>query len=270
MIAVRQPAPLPGEIWFTLLDVGQGLAAVVRTSGYTLVFDTGPRFGPDFDTGSAVIVPYLRQAGTRRVDTLVVSHGDNDHIGGTESLRAAFTVNDVLSSIPERIDGARACAAGQNWSRDGVRFEMLNPPPEEANEHNNSSCVLHIRGEHGNVLLTGDIEARAERRLVREYGDKLRAEVLVAPHHGSKTSSSDQFVRAVAPGWVLIPVGYGNRYRHPHPRVVARYAQHGVQVDDSPSSGALELRIGANGVELTRYRERENRYWFSAPRRAQP
>ena len=270
MLVVRAPAPATGEVWLTLLDVGQGLAAVVRTQRHTMVFDTGPRFSSDFDAGSAVIVPYLRHVGVDRINTLVVSHGDNDHIGGTESLRSEMAVDEILSSVPDRIDGAHTCAAGQQWAHDGVTFEMLNPRPEEASRHNNASCVMRIAGAHGAILLTGDIEARTERRLVREHGAQIGADVLVVPHHGSKTSSSDGFLRTVNPRWALLPVGYGNRFRHPHPSVLARYAKYGIEVDDTASAGALEIRLDAQGVERSRYRERARRYWFSGTARAQP
>jgi competence protein ComEC len=260
----RPPAPAPGEAWFTLLDVGQGLSAVVRTATHTLVFDTGPRFGT-FDTGRAVVAPFLRTQGVARVGTLIVSHGDNDHIGGTESLRQLLPVEKILSSVPERVDGAGACEAGQKWEWDGVEFSILNPPLGESGKRNDQSCVLHVRTAHGRVLLPADIEAKAEQRLVAEQGDALRAEVLVAPHHGSKTSSTDAFIAAVKPDVVLLPVGYRNRFRHPHPDVVARYDTAHVRRLDSASSGAIELRLTAAGRAVSIWRERHRRYWHYAP-----
>jgi competence protein ComEC len=263
LFLLRPPAPAAGELWFTLLDVGQGLSAVVRTSTHTLVFDTGARFSPRFDTGSAVLVPYLRAVGVARVDTLMVSHGDNDHIGGADSLLAALPVARRLSSVPDRLAGAQPCVAGDRWEWDGVTFTVLHPPPGGSGRDNNASCVLYVQGAHGSVLLPGDIEARAERCLVRRYGPKLAADILVAPHHGSKTSSTCDLIAQVQPKHVLFPVGYRNRYHHPYPPVLARYAQTGAQLYDSAASGALDFRLRAGGIEISRYRDTARRYWFS-------
>jgi competence protein ComEC len=260
----RAPAPAPGEVWFTLLDVGQGLSAVVRTAGHTLVFDTGPRYGT-FDTGRATVAPFLRAQGVARVDLLVVSHGDNDHLGGADSLRRLLPVEKILSSVPERVPGAGACAAGQQWEWDGVRFAVLNPPEGQSGKANDQSCVLHVRSAHGRVLLPADIEARTERRLVAAQGERLRAEVLVVPHHGSKTSSTGEFLAAVKPEFALFPVGYRNRFRHPHPDVVARYDAAGVRRLDSAANGAIDVRLSAAGTTVSTWRERRRRYWHYAP-----
>ena len=263
-LALAPPAaPSAGEVWLTLLDVGQGLSAVVRTAGHTLVFDTGARFSARFDLGRAVLVPYLRHAGVGRVDVLVVSHGDNDHIGGSQSLLAALPVTEVLSSVPERIGGsARACAAGQTWEWDAVRFEILHPEPGAAASDNDGSCVLRIESRFGRVLLPGDIEAGTEHALVATRPEAIRAEVLVVPHHGSRSSSSESFVEQVGPQLALVPVGHRNRYRHPHPDVVARYRERGIRLEDSAHAGALEVRVTGAGVQVDRHRERHRRYWL--------
>ena len=247
---------------FTLLDVGQGLASVVRTQHHTLVYDTGPRFSAQFDAGEAVVVPYLRQMGVDRVDSLVVSHGDNDHIGGADSLREQFSVGRVLSSVPQRLAGAEGCLAPQEWTWDGVRFSLIHPT-DLGLRHNDSSCVLHIQGPYGSLLLPGDIERRAETALVETHAAGLRAEVLVAPHHGSKTSSTADFLAQVQPQIVLFPVGYRNRYHHPHPTVLARYAALTEQRYDSPQHGAVEVHFGPEGRVVTTYRQAHRRYWFS-------
>jgi competence protein ComEC len=260
---VPTPGPAPGELWFTLLDVGQGLAAVVRTQDHVLVYDTGPRAGAAFDAGAAVVVPYLRAQGIRRIDTLVVSHGDNDHIGGAASILRTIPVARVLSSVPHELPGASACAAGQEWRWDGVVFRVLGPPPGAFGRHNDASCVLHVAGAYGSVLLPGDIEMRAERELIARGRQDLASDILVAPHHGSLSSSSCAFIDAVAPRYVFFPVGYRNRHHHPHPRVLARYERAGVRRSDSASAGALETHIGARGVDVHAYRERARRYWFS-------
>lgn len=259
----RPPAPAHGELWFTLLDVGQGLAAVARTENHALVYDTGPRFSASFDAGESVVVPYLRQAGVRRLAKLIVSHGDNDHAGGMHSVLAVVPAGRVESSLPELSALARPCAAGDRWQWDGVLFEYLNPPDGVTSRHNNASCVLKITSRHGSVLLPGDIEARAEHRLVGEFGERLATDVLVAPHHGSKTSSTGEFLRQVRPRHVLFPVGYRNRFHHPHPSVVQRYLALDAERHDSPASGAIELRFTEAGMAIRHARERERRYWHA-------
>jgi competence protein ComEC len=264
VLLVRPPGPGPGELWFTLLDVGQGLSAVVRTQTHALVFDTGPRFGETFDTGGSVVVPYLRAMDVSRIDTMIISHGDIDHIGGAQSVLAELPVSTVLSSVPERLAQAQPCRVGQAWQWDGVEFTMLNP--EEgvvSGRANNASCVLRVRSRYGSVLLPADIEAKAERRLVDRYGKELRADILVAPHHGSKTSSTTEFIGAVAPRYVLFPVGYRNRYHHPNRDVAGRYASLDIAALDSPTSGAVEFRLREAGMELAPYRARHKRYWYA-------
>lgn len=273
MVLVRAPAPAAGEVWFTLLDVGQGLAVVVRTANRTLVYDTGPRFSSTFDAGESVVIPYLRHEGVRRIDRLVISHGDHDHAGGVASVRFALPPADIVSSVPAFAGVATPCVAGSAWEWDGVEFEILNPPAGTLSADNNASCVLRVRSAHGALLLTGDIEARAERALVARYGEALAAEVLVAPHHGSRTSSSTNFLAHVRPRHVLYAVGYRNRYRHPHPAVVARYAARDVQAYSSAALGAIEFRFTRAGTSASAYRERARRYWhavgeFPAPEHA--
>ncbi len=265
MLLVRPQVPAPGELWLTLLDVGQGLAAVLRTANHTLVYDTGARFSASFDAGGAVVVPYLRAVGVRRIDALIVSHGDNDHRGGVDSLLRAYPVAHLLSSVREVTAGAsvRPCREGESWEWDGVHFTLLNPPRGYFSRHNNASCVLKVDSRYGSALLPGDIEARAEQRLVERYGWRLQAEVLVAPHHGSRNSSTEAFIAAVRPRHVLIPAGYRNRYRHPHPAVIARYRRAGSRLHGSAASGALELRFGSAGIEVSAFRDVAHRYWHT-------
>jgi competence protein ComEC len=262
LVLVRPPAPAAGEAWFTLLDVGQGLAAVVRTQTHTLVFDAGPRYGT-FDTGDAVVEPYLRAAGVQRIDVLVISHGDNDHIGGADSVLRASPVGEVLSSVPERLSAARPCLAGQAWNWDGVDFTILNPDIARFNRANDNSCVLQVRTRYGNVLLPADVEARAEHAMIERWGGRLHSEVLVAPHHGSNTSSTPEFLDAVSPEYVLFPAGYRSRYHHPSAAVVRRYADRGIAMRDSPAAGAIEIRLRATGLEAAAYRQQHRRFWYA-------
>jgi len=263
MLLVRVPPPASGEIRFTLLDVGQGLSAVVRTAGHTLVYDTGARFSARLDAGRSVLVPFLRHESVTRVDTLIVSHGDNDHIGGSRSLLAALAVGRVLSSVPGRLPGAYACQAGEQWEWDGVRFELLHPLADGALRGNNRSCVLRVSGPYGSILLPGDIAAKAETELLQRAAEKLPADILVVPHHGSSSSSTAAFLDRVHPRLALFPVGYRNRYRHPHPEVLARYLDRDIAIAGSPTAGAIDVSLGPEEFRLERYRQRHQRYWYT-------
>jgi competence protein ComEC len=272
-MAFSGSAAIPvGEARFALLDVGQGLASVVETRNHVLVFDTGPRYSSGFNTGSAVIAPYLRAKGLGRIDTLVVSHGDNDHIGGAVDLAAQIPVDRFVSSVPEKLLPLQAvnCTAGEHWLWDGVQFEVLNPDQsstyKKGRKGNNRSCVLRVQAGDDSVLLTGDIERGAEWDLLYRVAANLPSNILVVPHHGSKTSSTAAFIKAVSPQIVLFPVGYRNRYGFPRESVVKRYEAKKAQLFDSASHGAIEMRLGgANAVEHTveTWRQKSARYWHS-------
>lgn len=261
----RPPVPVHGEFWFSLLDVGQGLAAVVRTSEHVLIYDTGPGFPSGFNTGDAVLLPYLASQGIRQVDTLVISHSDMDHLGGAQTLVAGIEVKQVFSGEARRMDWIPfiPCEQGQRWQWDGVTFEFLYPQrPLDQRQGNNDSCVLRITGASRRLLLSGDIEARAEAELLAS-GQAIQADILVAPHHGSASSSSAAFVAAVAPQWVLYSAGYRNRHGHPRQEVMARYAQVGAIQMKTWRDGAIQARPGADGWQIEAYRHRARRYWHS-------
>ena len=257
--------PPHGEAWFTLLDVGQGLAAVVETRSSVLVYDTGPRFSATFDTGEAVVVPFLRHRGREAVDMLVISHGDNDHIGGAASVLEKRPVTRILTSVPEAFERGRAevCRRGQRWQWDGVEFEVLHPSDVAPVSENDGSCVLKVAAGGATLLLTGDIEAAAEHALTTQNHRALVADVLVVPHHGSRTSSTQSFVAAVNPRYALVPVGFANRYRLPNEAVMARYDQRDAVVMESWRHGAIQLRLGGElGVSApVSYRLTAGRYW---------
>lgn len=238
--------PQPGDLWFTLLDVGQGLAAVVETRNRVLVYDSGPAFRSGFNTGAAVVAPFLVSRGYRHIDRLVISHADQDHSGGARALSERMEIRSIHAGEPGAIDWARSqqCHAGQRWSWDRVHFTYLGP--RTAGEGNNGSCVLRIETAAGQVLLLpGDIERDGETRLLESHAPQLAADVLVAPHHGSRTSSGRAFIRTVHPRYVLFPVGYRNRFGFPVPEVLARYRQLGAQVLDTAHSGAIRMRLEA-------------------------
>lgn len=269
MLVVHPARPAPGEAWFTLLDVGQGLAAVVQTAGHTLVFDAGPASSERFNAGEAVIAPFLRHYGRNRIDAMIISHGDMDHRGGAAAILQAFKVQRLLTSVPDKItwtQGAvETCSAGQAWQWDGVRFELLYPFPGQPYRGNDASCVLRIESPGNSVLLPGDIERRSESALIEQYAERLATDILVAPHHGSNTSSTGEFLRAVQPRFTLFPVGYRNRYGFPKEEVVARYREEGAVMLDTAQDGAITFRLGSSGMAMApeSYRHQMRRYWHS-------
>ncbi len=257
--------PAEGAYSFTLLDVGQGLAAVVRTHAHVLVFDTGPGFSGGFNTGSAVIVPFLRARGVERVDTLIVSHADQDHAGGTQGLVKGMHVGKVLSGEPDELGAVSAdlCLAGGYWRWDGVDFRLLQPQLPLPEEGNNRSCVLKIDNGSAGVLLTGDAEAEVERRLVAWQGEHLPSHVLVAGHHGSATSTSQGFLDAVRPDYVLFAAGYRNRYGFPRPWIAKRARDGGALTLNSADTGAIEWSFPPTGKPSgpVLHRRARRHYW---------
>lgn len=271
LFAVQASIPAPGEFWVDVLDVGQGLSAVVRTHRHSLLYDAGPAFSSDTDAGSRVVVPFLRAQGVDRLDGFVVTHDDSDHSGGANSVLEAVPVEWVATSLPNDAPPVALalrrlrCFSGQHWEWDGVRFDILHPGWESYNspalKDNARGCVLKVKSRFGSVLLPADIEQGSEAELLQMHGEALRADVLVAPHHGSGTSSSIPFLAHVAPDLVVIPVGYRNRFGHPKPEVVARYEALGSRVLRSDRDGAVMLRFSAGGLAAEGYREQYRRYW---------
>lgn len=274
-LALVVPEPPPeGSARITVLDVGQGLAVVVRTRGHALVYDTGSRWHATADAGSRIVVPFLRHEGIDRLDALVVSHQDLDHAGGVASVLAGIPVGRIVSSLPAdhpvladrdaRQD--ERCQAGLRWRWDDVDFEMLHPVPPYFEDPrirtNDLSCVLVVSAGATRVLLPGDIEARSEARLLDTHRDELRADAIVAPHHGSRTSSTRAFVSAVAPSLAVFTMGYRNRFGHPRADVVARYAAVGASIARSDRDGAIAFDATPAGLSpIARRRHDHVRYW---------
>ena len=260
-----KPGPSFGEVSMTVLDVGQGLAVVVRTQKHNLLYDAGPAYPSGFNTGTAVVLPFLRNSGISELDLLVQSHGDNDHIGGLQGILGKVPITRVTSSVPERIPHQQVgdCHDGQSWYWDGVHFQVLHPVATMKMSANDSSCVMRIRAQGLTLLLSGDIEGRAERSLVKRYGSGLRADVLVVPHHGSKTSSTRDFIRAVSPGIAIFPVGYRNRFGLPNRDIIVRYREHGARLLSTAHSGAIRVSANRTGLEVTEHREKQRRFWHT-------
>ena len=266
---IAPAAPVRGEAWVTTYDVGQGLAVIVRTARRTLLYDAGPAFGPESDSGGRVVVPALRAAGLASVDLMILTHEDMDHIGGALTVLESVEVASLSSSLPPAhalntlVAGPRRCLAGAAWEWDGVRFELVHPPSTgERLRRNNQSCVLRIASGGGAMLLTGDIERLAELSLLDK---NVKADVLLVPHHGSGTSSSREFIAAVAPRWAVVPAGYRSRFGHPSAEVLERYRSAGAAILRTDLDGAVLVRLGRDAVEASGERLREPRYWRRMP-----
>jgi competence protein ComEC len=279
MFLLVPEGPADGELRVHVLDVGQGLAAVVRTARHSLVYDTGPRWNPDADSGSRIVVPFLRGEGIRDLDALIVTHDDDDHTGGARALIAARKPKWLLTSLDEdrdAIDGAdevMRCEAGDAWRWDGVLFEILHPLKDgyvEGAKTNSLGCVLKISAPGGTLLLTADVEKRSEREMLARDAAELKADVMLVPHHGSRTSSTDEFLDAVAPAIAVVPVGYRNRFRHPNAQVMERYAVRKIAVHRTDMAGALTVTfIPGRPPGVSGFRESRKRYWLDAPQRGE-
>jgi len=255
MLVWPAPRPQMGAVWLTVLDVGQGLSVVVQTRTRVLVFDTGARFSTGLSLGDAVLVPYLRYQGIDKVDTLIVSHADNDHAGGAAALLASVRVEARVTSVPGELPRGTSCRRGQFWQWDDVQFHVLHPARDTMFSDNNASCVLRIVSPHGSVLIPGDIEADAEATLVQRDGAYLGSDVLVVPHHGSRSSSTDGFLDAVRPKLAVVSTGYRNRYGHPHSEIVDRYKVRGISLHNTVTSGAVMIKLDAKGQHASAYRD---------------
>jgi competence protein ComEC len=271
--------PPPGAFRLTALDIGQGTSVLVETARHALLFDAGP--GPESThAGERIVVPYLQAHGVRRLDMLMVSHDDSDHSGGAPAVLDQIAVKQFAAGIlPDhrlwtsaRNSGAEAlrCAAGQRWRWDGVDFEVLwpdaGPLRGKPNEH---CCVLRVstagEGDATAALLTADIEAATERTLLARAPGRLRAQVLVVPHHGSRTSSTEPFLDSVWPLVAIFQVGYLNRFHHPNPGVYARYAARPIVLTRSDRDGAVRVEFRTGGLAVERYFDTQRRYWMDAP-----
>ncbi|MYN30229.1 DNA internalization-related competence protein ComEC/Rec2 [Duganella levis] len=270
LLAAEPTHPAPGRMTVTAFDVGQGMALLIETSGHRLLYDTGPAYSPESNAGNRVIVPYLRARGINALDGMIVSHSDADHSGGALSVLEGVRTGWVLSSLSPQHAIAQAvrqhvhCAAGQRWRWDGVDFEILHPRPGSYASHalkaNARSCTLKLTAGGKSILLAGDIEAEQEAQLLEHEASRLPADVLIAPHHGSGTSSTYAFLQAVKPQLALFLVGYRNRYRHPKQEVVDRYRQLGIACLRTDQSGAITLEFG-DSITASAYRRDTARYW---------
>ncbi|MDR7304788.1 ComEC/Rec2 family competence protein [Rhodoferax saidenbachensis] len=267
----RPALPAAGQFELLVADIGQGNAVLVRTARHALLFDAGPRYSLESDAGHRVLVPLLKALDVT-LDTVVLSHRDIDHVGGAAAVLAMQPQAALLSSIEsehplQQLRRAQRCEVGQIWEWDGVQFEVLHPQPADyaANplpKPNALSCVVRIGTGQRTALLVGDIEAAQEARLVQTWQgtDRLHADVLLVPHHGSKTSSTPEFLAAVAPQWALVQAGYRNRFGHPATPVVERYAEARINLVSSPRCGAMTWR-SEQPQNVACSREEDRHYW---------
>jgi len=267
--------PAQGVLRLIVFDVGQGLAVAAQTRQHALLYDTGPDFSGEADSGNRILIPTLRALGIAELNGLILSHNDTDHTGGTASIMQAMPVGWVSSSLPathallRSANHMRRCRDGASWNWDGVQFEILHPATDSDGtkkaHDNEQSCVLRIGvGEHS-VLLAGDIEKNSEARLIKQHADKLFTSLLVVPHHGSKSSSSLDFIAATLPDYAVFTAGYRNRFGHPREEVLQRYADSGAELLRSDEDGAILVEMNAQGLQVERYRKTHRRYWTHSP-----
>ena len=262
-LACGRGAPIPrGGFALSVLDVGQGLAAVVETADHVLVFDTGPRWRGGMVAARVSLLPFLRARGIRRIDRLVVSHEDADHAGGVEAVEQAFDVALRVAAPTGRNTADRTCVAGDAWSWDGIVFRVVHPPAGFEGDDNERSCAIHVRGAGGSALLLADPESAAEAALTRQ---PIAADVVLVPHHGSRTSSSPELVAAASARVGIVSAGFGNRWDLPRAEVVERWRAAGATVLDTAGQGAVLVRFAPRAappaIEASR---RDEPSWWRA------
>lgn len=243
-MALPSQLPVPNQaVRLSVLDVGQGTSVLIETAHHQMLYDTGPKFSTRFNAGEAVILPLLHHDRLSKLDKVIISHGDNDHIGGLKAIQQAITIKQIQSSVPNKIPGATVCLSGETWEYDGVQFEYIYPDKSHLGLNNNSSCVLLITAGQFHALLTGDIEAMAEAEIAQL--DLPSVDVLLAPHHGSKTSSTQAFLDKLQPRYVVMSLGFANRFHFPHRAVLARYQAMKSEILRTDKLGAIQLLLNA-------------------------
>jgi competence protein ComEC len=279
MLLIVPQRPNAGDMKVTVLDVGQGLSVVVQTARHNLLYDAGGKYSEQSDAGARIVLPFLRGEGISKLNGFIVSHNDTDHSGGMRTVLTQMPVSWLASSLPasaEQGDNIKhvKCFSGQHWVWDSVDFQMIHPQPASYNDavltDNNRSCVLKITSASGSLLLTGDIERPVEMALVEQQQSNqavisLKSDVMVAPHHGSKTSSSVQFISEIQPNLTIFTAGYLNRFRHPRPEIVKRYEDTQSKILRSDYHGAITLNFVAGNSKgafsTNSWRQQDKRYW---------
>lgn len=256
------PRPPEGGYVLTAMDTGQGLATVIETARHTLVFDTGPRWQSGNAAAKVALLPYLRGRGVRNIDVLVVSHDDADHAGGADALRLALPIEFTMSAEHSRLRADATCRRGDSWRWDGVEFRVMHPPSGFEGSDNDRSCAIVVAGRGGSALLLADPEAAAEAEILPHVG---AADVVLVPHHGSRSSSSPALVAAASARVAIVSAGFGNRWDMPDAGVVARWRQAGTSVLVTADEGAIRAEFPPQpGHVAVAAERRENRRWWRA------
>lgn len=267
VMALASPSEPNYTLRVTVMDVGQGQAVILQTPGQTWLYDAGPAYSDSFDAGSRILAPHLRRLGVHRLN-MIVSHADLDHAGGAEAILATFNVEQLM--LGEALRGVertgQLCRRGQTWRVDAVTFSIL-WPPSDAYTGNNSSCVLLVEffsgGERVRLLLPGDADRSVERELLTVLAEPV--DWILAPHHGSNSSSSYRLLYRAQPQHAVFSAGYQNRYGHPHPKVLQRYREMEATLYNTATDGALVFTWTESGMTVTKTREREARLWHRVP-----
>ncbi len=260
LVISPEPRLKQGEFRLDVFDVGQGLAAQIQTKDKNLLIDTGFGIKDGFSHFDSVIYPLLKARGVAKLDAAVISHSDADHAGGLSALINSDLSPELIFSSPgDLVETSAFCSAGLAWSWDEVNFEFITQ--EFANSKNNRSCVLKISSDYGSALLPGDIEKQTEQNLLLKHSDKLRAEVLIAPHHGSQTSSTYSFLKAVNPQLAIFSAGYLNRYGHPSKKVIQRYRQKNINLLNTACNGQITIEFLSSGIQWVAIRKKRQPFW---------
>ncbi len=245
-----------GEVRVSVIDVGQGLSVLIETKEHNVLFDTGPGIIGGYSAGNSIVNPYLKRLGVNYIDDLIISHPDLDHIGGMEAVLAQHDIGVIYGSSP---NDNNKCVAGDSWEYDGITFKFLWPINIEGSKNNNS-CVLQIKTRDNSVLLPGDIERKAESLLLRNA--ELSSSLIVAPHHGSKGSSSQKFVKSVSPSTVVFSTGKNNRFSFPHENTVNRYGCYTqTKCLNTATSGTIVLLSNSDKWTISEYRKKFRYIW---------
>ena len=243
----------PGHAIIDMLDVGQGLAIVIRTAQHVLIYDTGMKFYQSSDMGKLAIIPYLNTLGIKHLDKVVISHPDLDHRGGLKSLADKYTINELIVDDPAFYKQGVSCHHHPSWNWDGITFQFF-PIHTHFPSKNNNSCILQIKNDSGQVLLSGDIESLAEHYLIKTYGKKLASTVMLVPHHASKTSSSAEYVNQIAPRYAIASYGFDNRYHFPHQEALHSYQIEHIPLYNTEDCGMIRVQLKQNHLMPKCYR----------------
>ncbi len=252
-----------------VMDSGQGLAIIIKTKNHNLLFDTGFSSISGFNIGDSVVMPYMFKNNIRKIDTVIISHSDNDHIGGLRYINGQIAIGEIFTSMPKEvkkivnISNIKTCNRGQNWTYDNIKFSILHPNKSYRltnKKRNNNSCVLKISNGKYSILITADIEKNAEKYLIKTATKDLKADILLMPHHGSNTSSTYKFLMTVSPTIAINSSGYKNRFSHPSNKVLTRYKTLKIPIYDTQCSGQITLNI-ADNIIISETRKNNKNYW---------